>query len=125
MKSNQSWQTTKNDNNEIDVKIDKNLILSNELEKIRLRLENKLRLFFNEWFIHENEGLNWLRNTENVGQIGNMLQKFNIESQIRETILSDEAVSEIIEFESNFLNFKGTYNFKTKILLKNGDLIVL
>ena len=48
MKSVESWQTEKDDNKEIDVVMGKNIVLSSEIEKIRLRLENKLRLFFNE-----------------------------------------------------------------------------
>ena len=48
MKSVVSWQTEKDDNKEIDVVMGKNIALSSEIEKIRLRLENKLRLFFNE-----------------------------------------------------------------------------
>ena len=57
MKSEQSWKTVEEDRM-IDVSLKKNIDLSTALEKIRLRLENKLRLFANEWFLHENEGLN-------------------------------------------------------------------
>ena len=41
MKSVESWQTEKDDNKEIDVVMGKNIVLSSEIEKIRLRLENK------------------------------------------------------------------------------------
>ena len=40
MKSVESWQTEKDDNKEIDVVIGKNIVLSSEIEKVRLRLEN-------------------------------------------------------------------------------------
>ena len=72
MESVESWLTEKNDDKEIDIAIGKNIILSSELEKIRLRLENKLRLFFNEWFLHKNEGIYWLKRNENNGQIVNL-----------------------------------------------------
>ena len=61
MKSVESWQTQKDNNKEIDVVMGKNIVLSSEIEKIRLRLENKLRLFFNEWFLHKNEGIYWIK----------------------------------------------------------------
>ena len=83
MESIQSWQTVEKDRM-IDVSLKKNIDLSNPLEKIRLRLENKLRLFSEEWFLHKNEGLYWIKRAEHAGQIGEMLQKFNIESQVRE-----------------------------------------
>lgn len=124
MESVESWLTEKNDDKEIDVAIGKNIILSSELEKIRLRLENKLRLFFNEWFLHKNEGIYWLKRNENNGQIGNLLEKFNIEAQVKETILLDEDVAEITKFESNFENRNGNYNFKVEMLLKNGKTLV-
>lgn len=123
MESVESWLTEKNDDKEIDVAIGKNIILSSELEKIRLRLENKLRLFFNEWFLHKNEGIYWLKRNENNGQIGNLLEKFNIEAQVKETILLDEDVAEITKFESNFENRNGNYNFKVEMLLKNGKTL--
>ena len=123
MESVESWLTEKNDDKEIDVAIGKNIILSSELEKIRLRLENKLRLFFNEWFLHKNEGIYWLKRNENNGQIGNLLGKCNIEAQVKETILLDEDVAEITKFESNFENRNGNYNFKVEMLLKNGKTL--
>ena len=52
MESVQSWQTIEKDRM-IDVSLKKNIDLSNPLEKIRLRLENKLRLFSEEWFLHK------------------------------------------------------------------------
>ncbi|WP_455036585.1 hypothetical protein [Leptotrichia massiliensis] len=125
MKSVESWQTEKDDNKEIDVVMGKNIILSSEIEKIRLRLENKLRLFFNEWFLHKNEGIYWIKRNENNGQIGNLLEKFNIEIQVKETILADEDVAEIIKFESNFKNGTGNYNFDVEILLKNGKTLAI
>lgn len=125
MKSVESWQTEKDDNKEIDVVMGKNIALSSEIEKIRLRLENKLRLFFNEWFLHKNEGIYWIKRNENNGQIGNLLEKFNIEAQIKETILADEDVAEIIKFESDFKNGTGNYNFDVKILLKNGKTLAI
>lgn len=125
MKSVESWQTEKNDDKEIDVVIGKNIVLSSEMEKIRLRLENKLRLFFNEWFLHRNEGIYWIKRNENNGQIGNLLEKFNIETQVKETILADEDVAEIIKFESDFKNGTGNYNFDVEILLKNGKTLTI
>ena len=122
MESKQSWRTVYQDRM-IDVEIEKNIILSDELEKIRLRLENKLRLFANEWFIHEKEGINWLRRREANGQIGNLIQRFNVETQIRETILADEAVEEIIELKTDFDNATGEYNFDIGILLKTGEIL--
>ena len=122
MESNQSWQTTEKDRM-IDVSLKKNIDLSNPLEKIRLRLENKLRLFSEEWFLHKNEGLYWIKRAENAGQIGEMLQKFNIESQIRETILSDKDVDSILKFKSNFVNSTGNYTFEVEILLKTGEIL--
>ena len=122
MESNQSWQTVKKDKM-IDVSLKKNIDLSKPLEKIRLRLENKLRLFSEEWFLHKNEGLYWIKREENAGQIGEMLQKFNIESQIRETILSDKDVDSILKFKSNFVNSTGNYTFEVEILLKTGEIL--
>ena len=123
MKSVESWQTQKDNNKEIDVVMGKNIVLSSEIEKIRLRLENKLRLFFNEWFLHKNEGIYWIKRNENNGQIGNLLEKFNIETQVKETILADEDVAEITKFESDFENRNGNYNFKVEMLLKNGKTL--
>lgn len=122
MESVQSWQTIEKDRM-IDVSLKKNIDLSNPLEKIRLRLENKLRLFSEEWFLHKNEGLYWIKRAENAGQIGEMLQKFNIESQIRETILSDKDVDSILKFKSNFVNSTGNYTFEIEILLKTGEIL--
>ena len=122
MESIQSWQTVEKDRR-IDVSLKKNIDLSDPLEKIRLRLENKLRLFSEEWFLHKNEGLYWIKRAENVGQIGEMLQKFNIESQIRETILSDKDVDSILKFKSNFVNSTGNYTFEVEILLKTGEIL--
>jgi hypothetical protein len=122
MESNQSWQTVKKDKM-IDVSLKKNIDLSKPLEKIRLRLENKLRLFSEEWFLHKNEGLYWIKRAENAGQIGEMLQKFNIESQIKETILSDKDVDSILKFKSNFVNSTGNYTFEVEILLKTGEIL--
>ena len=122
MESVQSWQTIEKDRM-IDVSLKKNIDLSNTLEKIRLRLENKLRLFSEEWFLHKNEGLYWIKRAENAGQIGEMLQKFNIESQIRETILSDKDVDSILKFKSNFVNSTGNYTFEVEILLKTGEIL--
>lgn len=124
MESVQSWQTVEKDRM-IDVSLKKNIDLSDPLEKIRLRLENKLRLFSEEWFLHKNEGLYWIKRAENVGQIGEMLQKFNIESQIRETILSDKDVDSILKFKSNFVNSTGNYTFEVEILLKTGETLKL
>lgn len=124
MESIQSWQTVEKDRM-IDVSLKKNIDLSNPLEKIRLRLENKLRLFSEEWFLHKNEGLYWIKRSENAGQIGEMLQKFNIESQIRETILSDSDVDSILDFKSNFVNSTGNYSFEVEILLKTGETLKL
>lgn len=122
MESVQSWQTIEKDRM-IDISLKKNIDLSNPLEKIRLRLENKLRLFSEEWFLHKNEGLYWIKRAENAGQIGEMLQKFNIESQIRETILSDKDVDSILKFKSNFVNSTGNYTFEVEILLKTGEIL--
>jgi hypothetical protein len=122
MESIQSWQTVEKDRM-IDVSLKKNIDLSKPLEKIRLRLENKLRLFSEEWFLHKNEGLYWIKRAENAGQIGEMLQKFNIESQIRETILSDKDVDSILKFKSNFVNSTGNYTFEVEILLKTGEIL--
>ena len=122
MESVQSWQTIETDSM-IDVSLKKNIDLSNPFEKIRLRLENKLRLFSEEWFLHKNEGLYWIKRAENAGQIGEMLQKFNIESQIRETILSDKDVDSILKFKSNFVNSTGNYTFEVEILLKTGEIL--
>ena len=122
MESNQSWQIVKKDKM-IDVSLKKNIDLSKPLEKIRLRLENKLRLFSEEWFLHKNEGLYWIKRAENAGQIGEMLQKFNIESQIKETILSDKDVDSILKFKSNFVNSTGNYTFEVEILLKTGEIL--
>lgn len=122
MQSNQSWQTIEKDKM-IDVSLKKNIDLSKPLEKIRLRLENKLRLFSEEWFLHKNEGLYWIKRAENAGQIGEMLQKFNIESQIKETILSDKDVDSILKFKSNFVNSTGNYTFEVEILLKTGEIL--
>ena len=122
MESVQSWQTIEKDRM-IDVSLKKNIDLSNPLEKIRLRLENKLRLFSEEWFLHKNEGLYWIKRAEHAGQIGEMLQKFNIESQIRETILSDKDVDSILKFKSNFVNSTGNYTFEVEILLKTGEIL--
>lgn len=124
MESVQSWQTIEKDRM-IDVSLKKNIDLSNPLEKIRLRLENKLRLFSEEWFLHKNEGLYWIKRAKNAGQIGEMLQKFNIESQVRETILSDSDVDSILDFKSNFANSTGNYSFEVEILLKTGETLKL
>ena len=117
MKSVESWQTEKDDNKEIDIVMGKNIVLSSEIEKIRLRLENKLRLFFNEWFLHKNEGIYWIKRNENNGQIGNLLEKFNIETQVKETILADEDVVEITKFESDFKN--GTNKLSQSVVLSS------
>lgn len=125
MKSVESWQTEKDDNKEIDVVMEKNIVLSSEIEKMRLRLENKLRLFFNEWFLYKNEGIYWIKRNENNGQIRNLLEKFNIETQVKETILADEDVAEITKFESDFKNGTENYNFDVEILLKNGKTLTI
>ena len=70
MKSTESWQTEYNEESKtIDVVINKGIVLTTDIEKIRLRLQNKLTLFYEEWFLHENEGLNWLNTNAITGQL--------------------------------------------------------
>ncbi len=119
-----SWKLKENDKL-LDVEIGKNIELTDELEKIRQRLQNKLTLNFGEWFLHENEGLNWLNTNGNLGQIGTTLSRFNLEYQIKETITKDEDVEKILEFENVFENKTGNYKFNIKILTKKGEILIL
>ena len=119
-----SWKLKENDKL-LDVEIGKNIELTDELEKIRQRLQNKLTLNFGEWFLHENEGLNWLNTNGNLGQIGTTLSRFNLEYQIKETITKDEDVEKILEFENVFENKTGNYKFNMKILTKKGEILIL
>ena len=119
-----SWKLKENDKL-LDVEIGKNIELTDELEKIRQRLQNKLTLNFGEWFLHENGGLNWLNTNGNLGQIGTTLSRFNLEYQIKETITKDEDVEKILEFENVFENKTGNYKFNIKILTKKGEILIL
>lgn len=124
MKSTESWKTEYNEESKtIDVVINKGIVLTTDIEKIRLRLQNKLTLFYEEWFLHENEGLNWLNTNAITGQIGRMLADFNIESQVKLTILSDNDVEDLQEFTSNFDNQSGKYTFDCKVKLKDGTVL--
>lgn len=125
MKSENSWAVKKNKYNEIDVQMERNIKLTDEIGKVRQRLENKLRLFQGEWYLHNLDGMQWLNTEEQKGQIGNLLQTFNIEAQVREIILQDESVKEILEFKTNFSNDKGNYSFEVRIKLKDGKEITL
>ncbi len=125
MKSENSWAVEKNKYNEIDVQMERNIKLTNEIGKVRQRLENKLRLFQGEWHLHNLDGMQWLNTEEQKGQIGNLLQTFNIEAQVREIILQDESVKEILEFKTNFSNDKGNYSFEVRIKLNDGKEITL
>lgn len=117
-----SWKLKENDKM-LDVEIGKNIELTDELGKIKQRLQNKLTLNFGEWFLHENEGLSWLNTNSNLGQIGTTLSRFNIEYQIKDTIKKDEDVDKILKFENNFDNKNGVYKFEIKILTKQGQIL--
>ena len=60
MKSENSWAIKKNKYNEIDVQMERNIKLTDEIGKVRQRLENKLRLFQGEWHLHNLDGMQWL-----------------------------------------------------------------
>ena len=74
MKSNENWLM----DNTGDIKIKKNIILTEPDKTIAQRLQNKISLNYKEWFLHESEGVNWF-GTENLeGNIGKKRIRYSL-----------------------------------------------
>ena len=120
MKSNENWLM----DNTGDIKIKKNIILTEPEETIAQRLQNKISLNYKEWFLHESEGVNWF-GTENLeGNIGKKLTELVLDSQIKNYINSDKDVSKILDYTTDFSN-NGNYNIKISIATNKNGIIKL
>ena len=120
MKSNESWLMDIDG----DVKIKKHITLTTPEQTISQRLQNKISLNYGEWFLHNQEGINWFGNNDIEGNIGRKLTELILDSQIQEYIKYDKDVSNILKYETN-LQENGNYQINTTIHTKDNEIIEL
>ena len=118
MKSNESWLT----NDSGDVVIEKHITLTTPIQTISQRLQNKIALNYGEWFLHNQEGINWFGNGDIEGNIGRKLTELILDSQIQEYIKQDKDVSNILKYETN-LQENGNYQINVTIYTKDNEII--
>ena len=120
MKSNENWIL----DNFGDIVINKNILLTNPLQTISQRLENKIALNYGEWFLHNLEGVNWFGNGDIEGNIGKKLTELILDSQIQEYINNDKDVSSILKYETK-MQENGNYKINITIHTKDDEIIKL
>lgn len=120
MKSNENWLM----NSTGDIVINKNILLTNSNQTISQRLYNKISLNYGEWFLHDYEGINWFGNKNLEGHIGKKLTELILDSQIQNTVKSDNDIDSILEYETNF-DLNGNYQIDLSILTKDNEIIKL
>ena len=120
MKSNENWLLDESG----DIILNKHINLTDSKKTITQRLKNKISLNYGEWFLHNQEGINWFGNEEVQGNIGRKLSELILDSQIQEYIKNDKDVSEILEYKTNFLE-NGNYDINISISAKNDEIIEL
>lgn len=109
-----------------DLILDNNIkTLSKLSEQVAQRLQLKLSIFNGEWFIHEEQGLDWLPNYEDIGQLGKKLRQFNLKEQIKAIIESEPYVDRILFLNLEMINGTGELKIDAQILLKNGEKMEL
>ena len=118
MRSDESWMI----NNEGDVILDKHINLTTPIQTISQRLQNKISLNYGEWFLHNQEGINWFGNGDIEGNIGRKLTELILDSQIQEYIKYDEDVSSILKYET-VLQENGNYQINITIHTKSDEII--
>ena len=120
MKSDENWLLDGSG----DIILNKHIKLTTPRETITQRLKNKISLNYGEWFLHNQEGINWFGNGDMQGNIGRKLSELILDSQIQEYIKNDKDVSEILEYKTNFLE-SGNYDINISISTKNDQIIEL
>ena len=118
MKSNQSWSM----NDLGDIEIEKHITLTKPSQTIAQRLQNKISLNYGEWFLHNQEGINWFGNGDIEGNIGKKLTELVLDSQIQEYVKNDKDISSIAKYETNF-NETGNYKINLTMLTKDNEII--
>ena len=118
MRSNQSWLMSDSG----DIELDKHIKLSAPKQTIAQRLQNKISLNYGEWFLHNQEGINWFGNGDVEGNIGKKLTELVLDSQIQEYVKNDKDISSIAKYETNF-NETGNYKINLTMLTKDNEII--
>ena len=118
MKSNENWLM----DNTGDIKIKKNIMLTTPKQTIAQRLQNKISLNYGEWFLHNQEGINWFGNGDIEGNIGKKLTELILDSQIQEYVKNDKDISSIAKYETNF-NDGGNYKINLTAITKDNEII--
>lgn len=108
-----TWELVKKDNGLLDISISKDGIYTvTGTKAVRQELENKLKLFHNEWFLHEDEGVLWLRRDNLDGLVGSKDGAYSIDPQIKDIINSDKYIKKLNSYKSTFDNRTGLAEIK-------------
>lgn len=108
-----TWELVKKDNGLFDLSISKDGIYTIEGTKaVRQELENKLKLFHGEWFLHEDEGVLWLKRDSIDGLIGSKDGAYSIDPQIKDIINSDKYIKKLNSYKSSFDSRTGIAEIK-------------
>lgn len=118
MRSNENWLM----NDSGDIEINKTIKLTTPKQTIAQRLQNKISLNYGEWFLHNQEGINWFGNGDIEGNIGKKLTELILDSQIQEYVKNDKDISSISKYETNF-NEGGNYKINLTAITKNNEII--
>ena len=105
-----------------DVIIKNHIKLTDENKTIAQRLQNKISLNYGEWFLHNQEGINWFGNGDIEGNIGKKLTELILDSQIQEYVKNDKDISSIAKYETNF-NDGGNYKINLTAITKDNEII--
>ena len=118
MKSSESWLMDETG----DIKINSHIKLTDSQKTIAQRLQNKISLNYGEWFLHNQEGVNWFGNGELEGAIGKKFMELILDSQIQEYVKNDKDVYKITRYETDF-NDNSSYIINITAMTKNNEII--
>lgn len=108
-----TWELVKKDNGLFDLSISKAGIYTiTGTKAVRQELKNKLKLFHGEWFLHEDEGVLWLRRDNFDGLVGSKDGAYSIDPQIKDIINSDKYIKKLNSYKSTFDNRTGLAEIK-------------
>mgnify|MGYP000001389282 CR=1 FL=1 len=108
-----TWKLKKNDAGALDLDLDAGgLYTLQNSQAVRQTLESKLRLFHAEWFLHEDEGVLWIKSDNAQGLIGSKEGSFLISHQLKDIINSDKNIKNLDFYEETFDNVRGDVNIR-------------